>query len=253
MNWEKILIKIMELSAMTYKVDGFFAVSPKINISNIHHHLVNDLPNKVNFPIKHWTPETCIKEYFALDTEIYKHIYGEDPPTIDSDRTKDKLKTLINNVLDHKDSLSFTGTIEIKAADREPSENDQLKTTLDRKLNSILAEDDPDRIFYHQQRCNYKVYLEELQDLNNNLRAQIMEWQDNMRSKAIRLTKKFQDQPDYSPMKFFNEFFEIAEIDLIRFMSDFKLRGGEQKLLNGVVFELAAECKLNWASKTVVS
>ena len=49
------------------------------------------------------------------------------------------LKVSIRNVLDNKDSLSFTGTIEIKEAHREPSENDQLKTTLDRKLNIILA------------------------------------------------------------------------------------------------------------------
>lgn len=247
LNWEKISIKILELSATNYEVDCFFAVSPKIDITNIHHHLANDLPNKVNFPIKHWTPETCIKEYFALDPQIYKSIYGEDPPKIDKERTKLKIKTIIKNLLTHKDALRFTGTIEIKEAHREPEEDSELKTTLDRKLNSVLSADDPIRESYHQRRCNYKIYLEELQDINNQLRSQIINWQENMRMKAERLTNKFQSDLDYSAVKFFHDFFEIAEKSLLTFMSDYQLRGDEEKLLNGVIFELAAECKLNWS------
>lgn len=248
LNWKEILIKILELAATGYTVDGFFAVSPKVDISNIHHHLVNDLPGKVNFPIKHWTPETCIEEYFALAPDIYKEIYGKDAPAIDKGLTKRKLKAIIESVLNHKDTLSFTGTIEIKEAVAEPSEDAELKTTLDRKLNSVLSEDDPLRESYHQRRCNYKIYLEELQDVNNQLRSQIINWQENMRIKAERLTRKFQTDPNYTATKFFHDFFETAEKSLLTFMSDYQLRGDDQKLLNGVVFELAAECKLNWSA-----
>lgn len=251
LNWEKISIKILELSAMGYSVDGFFAVSPKIDISNIHHHLANDLPNKVNFPVRHWTPESSVKEYFALAPEIYKEIYGEEAPRIDRDHILAKLKALISIVLNHKDTLSFADAIHIKEADREPTEDGELKTTLDRKLNSVLPEDDPERAEYHQQRCDYKLYLEELQDVNNQLRTKIIQWQDNMRIKAARLTSKFQTQPDYSSVKFFYDFFEAAETSLLVFLKDNQLTGDDQKLLNGVVFELAAECKLNWAANKV--
>lgn len=252
LNWEKISIKILELSATGYEVDCFFAISPKIDITNIHHHLANDLPNKVNFPIKHWTPETCIKEYFALDPEIYKKIYGEDSPDIDKERTKQKIRTVIKNILAQKDTLKFTGTIEIKEADREPDEDAELKTTLDRKLNSVLGVDDPLRESYHQMRCNYKIYLEDLHDINNQLRSQIINWQENMRIKAVRLTKKFQSEPDYSAVKFFYDFFEIAEKSMLTFMADYQLRGDDEKLLNGLIFELAAECKLNWSASKIV-
>jgi hypothetical protein len=251
LNWEKILIKIHELSAMSYSVDGFFSVLPKIDISNIHHHMENDLPEKVSFPIKHWTPETCVKDYFALDPEIYKQIYNEDTPAIDRDFTLRKLKAVIKTVLDHKDTLSFTGSIHIKEAECEPTEDVELKTTLDRKLNSVLAEGDAIRAEYHQQRCDYKIYLEELQDVNNQLRSQIVNWQENMRLKADRLTRKFQTQSNYTAVNFFNDFFETAEKDLMRFLQDNKLKGDDQKLLNGVIFELAAECKLNWSAPKV--
>lgn len=248
LNWEKISIKILELSAMGYQVDGFFAVSPKIDISNIHHHLVNDLPKMVNFPVRHWTPESCVKEYFALDPEVYKHVYKEEVSVIDRDFTLSKLKAVIKNVLDEKDALSFTGTIHIKEASRRPTEKKALKTTLDRKLNSVLAEGDTIRAEYHQQRCDYKIYLEDLHDVNNQLRSQIINWQENMRMKADRLTRKFQSEPDYTAVNFFNEFFETAEKDLLRFMESNQLKGDDQKLLNGVIFELAAECKLNWSA-----
>lgn len=251
LNWEKISIKTLELSAMTYSVDGFFAISPKIDISNIYHHLANDLPNKVNFPIKHWTPETCVKEYFALDSEIYNAVYKVDAPVIDRNRVLDKLKAIFKIVLDHKDALSFTGAINIKKADKEPNEDGEMKTTLDRKLNSVLSEDDPIRDDYHKQRCDYKIYLEELQDVNNQLRSQVIQWQDNMRLKAERLTRKFQTQSEYTAKNFFYDFFDTAEKDLIRFLTDNHLRGDEQKLLNGVIFELAAECKLNWSVSKV--
>ena len=251
LNWEKISIKILELSATGYGIDGFFAVSPKIDISNIHHHVANDLPQKVNFPVRHWTPETCVKEYFALAPEIYKQIYAEAAPKIDRDFVLNKLKAIIKAVLDQKDTLSFTGIIHIKEANGEPTEDTVLKTTLDRKLNSVLADGDKVRDEYHQHRCNYKMYLEELQDVNNQLRSQIINWQEDMRLKADRLTRKFQSDPSYTAFTFFNDFFEVAEVDLIRFMKENQLKGDVQKLLNGVIFELAAECKLNWSVSEV--
>lgn len=252
LNWEKISIKILELSATGYSVDGFFAFSPKIDITNIHHHLLTELPKQVNFPVRHWTPETYVKEFFALDPEIYKEIYSEEAPNINRKQILEKLKTIFKMVLNEKDTLNFTGAIHIKEADKAPTEDVELKTTLDRKLNSVLSKDDPVRNEYHQQRCNYKIYLEELQDVNNQLRSQIIQWQNNMRIKADRLTRKFQAQPEYTAIDFFHDFFEAAEADLLRFLASNQLNGDDQKLLNGVIFELAAECKLNWSAiKTI--
>ena len=51
---------------------------------------------------------------------------------------------------------------------------------------------------------------------------------------------------DYTPKNFFHDFFEEAEKELITFYKDFEIKGDRQKLLNGVVFELAAQCPLNW-------
>lgn len=251
LNWEKILVKLHELAATGYHVDGFFAVSPKIDISNIHHHLANDLPNKVKFPVRHWTPESCINEYFALAPEIYQVIYGELTPAINRDHTLKKIKAVITTVLDEKDALTYAGVIDIKETAKAPKEDSELKTTLDRKLNSVLKGDDSRREMYHQQRCDYKIYLEELQDVNNQLRSKIINWQNNMRIRADRLTQKFETHEDYTAVKFFHDFFSTAETHLLSFLEANKLNGDYQKLLHGVIFELAAECKLNWSAPKV--
>ncbi len=50
----------------------------------------------------------------------------------------------------------------------------------------------------------------------------------------------------YTPAHFFHDFFEIAEIEILTFYKDFELKGDKEKLLHGVVFELAAKCPLDW-------
>ena len=120
---------------------------------------------------------------------------------------------------------------------------------MDRKLNAVFEIDDPDRIQYHQYRCDYKVYLESLTDINNTLRNKILNWQDNLRIKASRLTKKFESDENYTPTKFFHDFFDIADKELLTFYNVEKLDGYNEKLLHGVIFELAAECPLDWRKK----
>lgn len=123
-----------------------------------------------------------------------------------------------------------------------------MRTTLDEKLNSLPISDEL-RMYYHQLRCDYKVSLEKLQDVNSQLRQEIIRWQTNLRVKAFRLTTKFNDPAGgYTPLKFFHEFNELAEKDILRFMNEEGITGDSEKLLNGVIFELAAECPLRWNS-----
>jgi len=84
-----------------------------------------------------------------------------------------------------------------------------------------------------------------LQDIDNNLRLNILNWQNDLRSVAKRLTKKFQLK-GYSTEDFFFEFFEVADQRLMHFLQNEHYSGQIDKLLNGIVFELAAECPLDW-------
>ena len=104
-------------------------------------------------------------------------------------------------------------------------------------------------MYYHQLRVNYKVFLEDLIDVNNDLRIKIQKWQDDMRHRARRLTRKFNIDESYNSTQFFEDFFDDAEKQLLKFYSENELKEDEEKLLNGIVFELAAECPLNWSKK----
>ena len=64
--------------------------------------------------------------------------------------------------------------------------------------------------------------------------------------KAERLTLQFQSDSTYSATKFYGEFFNTAEQSLLEFYNSNNLEGDSEKLLHGVVLELAAECPLNW-------
>jgi hypothetical protein len=160
-----------------------------------------------------------------------------------------KLRSIFEKIINEKNLLKLSRRIEIIVADKKPEEEENYPTNLDKKLNEVIAADDPDRKEYHQLRCDYKVYLESLTDINNSLRLKIIKWQDNLRLKAKRLTKKFQVSSDYSPTQFFHDFFDAAEIELTTFFSSEKLDGDREKLLHGVIFELAAECPLDWRKK----
>jgi len=251
LNWNDIFPKICELDGSNYEVDGFFALSPKVAISNINDNLVPSITQKFSFPIRLWDSNcTFLEQMLSLDSVIYKSIYKADC-TIISDRDSHlrKFRNIFESVLTEKKLLKLTHIIEINSSDKKPNEGAEYVTNLDTKLNEVILEDDPDRKEYHQLRCDYKVYLESLNDINNSLRLKIMKWQDNLRLKAKRLTKKFQTTENYSPNNFFNDFFDAAEQELATFFSSEKLDGDREKLLHGVVFELAAECPLDWRRK----
>ena len=149
-------------------------------------------------------------------------------------------------MLERKLILSATKKILIKESDRSPKEDTSLKSTFNEKLDHVLEENDPDRIHYHQIRCDYKVYLENLEGLDNDLRLTILRWQNELRLKAKLLTKHFNIRKDYTPTEFFYDFFKDAENLLLTFVSSEKISGDIIKLLHGIVFELAAECPLDW-------
>ncbi len=246
--WKDIFNKQMQLDASSYNVTAFIALSPLQNLSNIDHNIQANAINKFKYPVDFWTPDKDIQKLFALDEKVYIKVYDKTNCEIvlDKDYELNRIKVIINNLIQQKDALQFTDLIRIEDTDKDPNEDNKLKTTLDQKLNSVLREDDGNRIFYHRIRANYKVYLESLIDLNPELRTNIINWQDNLRIKAHRLTHKFNIDPTYTPEDFFHDFFEEAENEILTFYSDFKLRNDQQKLLHGVVFELAAECPLDW-------
>jgi hypothetical protein len=250
LDWADIFTKVCELEGSNYSVDGFIALSPRVPISNIDDNLVPKLKTKFPFPIKYWDSNSHIEELFSLDLDVYKIVYGK-ICTLSSDRTAclKKNKSIINAILEEKLVLRLVKKIEIEQTTDQPKEQAEYRTNLDKKLDSVLSVDDTDRATYHQLRCSYKIYLEGLEDIDNSLRQKIMRWQDNLKLKASRLTKKFQSNDSYTPSAFFHEFFGIADTELSTFFSNENLDGDRERLLHGVVFELAAECPLDWRKK----
>jgi hypothetical protein len=247
LDWSEILNKQMELSGSNYSCDCFIALSPKVNLSNINDNLQKAFESFSKHPAEFWTPDNEVEEMFSIDQVLYKNIYGK-PCSLNISREEQivKIKRKINLLLKKKDALKFANIIRIEETNKEPNEDGNYKTNLDKKLDAILDTNHEDRIRYHQLRCDYKIYLEELQDINNILRTNITNWQDDLRLKAKRLTGKFNIDNTYTAEKFFHDFFDAAEDSLNKFYSAHELNGDTEKLLHGVVFELAAECPLDW-------
>ncbi|MEA5140585.1 hypothetical protein [Arcicella rigui] len=254
LEWADIFNKQLQLEASSHTPTAFIALSPLRDLSNIDHNIQSKVLKHFKYPVEFWTPDKEIEKLFALDTEVYKKIFNKISCDILIDRATElqRIKAIINNLIQKKEALRFADVILIKETDKDPDEDAILKTTLDEKLNSVLSEDDEHRVFYHRVRANYKVYLDSLIDLNPELRTNIKNWQDNMRIKAHRLTHKFNINSSYTPQEFFHDFFEEAEKEILTFYSDFKLKNDQQKLLHGVVFELAAECPLDWRKNGTV-
>lgn len=254
LDWADIFNKQLQLEASSHNPTAFIALSPLRDLSNIDHNIQSKAIRQFKYPVDFWTPDKEIEKLFALDTEVYMKVFDETNCDILIDRATElqRIKAIINNLIQKKEALRFTDVVLINETDNDPDEESSLKTTLDEKLNSVLSEDDENRVFYHRIRANYKVYLDSLIDLNPELRTNIKNWQDNMRIKAHRLTHKFNINSSYTPQEFFHEFFEEAEKEILTFYSDFKLKNDQQKLLHGVVFELAAECPLDWRKNGTV-
>lgn len=246
-NWTDLLTKIHELDSSAYIPDAFIGISPKSSISNVNHNSLEKIKTRVKFPIELWSPDSSVDEIFALNKEIYNEIYENDAPQVNSKNVIIGFKSIIENILQEKRTLCALKKILIKECNKDPKERKKFKINLDKKLDTVLDEDDPIRIEYHKLRCDYKVFIEELQDVNNELRSDIINWQNDLRLLASRLTRKFKNDSNYNSTNFFNDFFKEAERRLYLFFQNEKYSGDFEKLLNGIVFELAAECPLDWS------
>jgi hypothetical protein len=248
LNWADIFNKQMQLDSSNHKPAAFIALSPLRDLSNIDHNIQAKAIKGFKYPVDFWTPDKDIQKLFAINEEVYKKVYDKPKCDIVIDKSSEllRIKAIINNLIQKKDVLQFSDLIRIDETNEEPIEDSKLKTNLDEKLNSILKEDDENRIIYHRIRANYKVYIESLVDLNSELRTDILNWESNLRLKASRLTNNFNIDDNYTPQKFFHDFFLEAEQEILTFYKDFELKGDKEKLLHGVVFELAAQCPLDW-------
>jgi hypothetical protein len=248
LEWADIFNKQMQLDASSHKPTAFIALSPLRDLSNIDHNIQANTINKFKYPVDFWTPDKEIGKLFAINQEVYKKVYDKKicDITIDIDYEIKRVKAIINNLIQKKDALQFSNLIKIEETNENPIEDGKLITTLDNKLNSVLKVNDENRIIYHQIRANYKVYIESLVDLDSELRTNILNWESNLRLKASRLTENFKLDNEYTPQKFFYDFFNEAEKEILTFYKDFELKGDKEKLLHGVVFELAAQCPLDW-------
>jgi hypothetical protein len=65
-SWNDIAVKIHELYASNHRPDGFIALSPHMDFSNIHINVIDNLSESLQTPIKYWSPTTNVKEYFSL-------------------------------------------------------------------------------------------------------------------------------------------------------------------------------------------
>ncbi|AKB50445.1 hypothetical protein MSBRW_1192 [Methanosarcina barkeri str. Wiesmoor] len=247
LHFNSILRKIFELDSSAYSPDAFIAISPKVQISNINDNTLENIKNKFRFPISLWDTTNNIKELFALNNKIFYELYGYNySDLIDSNKVIRRTKSLINSLITQKKARDLGNRIKILDSNRDPNEKEILRTTLDLKLNAVLPEENKVRLRYHKYRCDYKVYLEELEDNNNELRSEILDWQENLRIKADRLTDKFNTCNEYNSRKFFYDFFDEAKEDLDIFFKNGNYTGDIEKLLHGIIFELAAECPLDW-------
>lgn len=248
LEFSEISKKIWELESANYKVDGFVTISPHVDISNIDDNIIANFTGKFKFPVRFWTPNEKIEEIFNLYDDIYQQVY-QNTFTGNSNRETilRKFKAKIDNMIAEKSLLNLSNRIMIPDTVDTPQEEQHYTTSLDRKLNSVLDEGDEDRLEYHRLRCQYKIYIERLGDVDNVLRNDILVWQNNLRIKAKRLTKNFKRDALYTSNKFFMDFFLEAEKDLGKFLEIKRLTGDTEKLLNGIVFELAAECPLDWS------
>lgn len=249
-EWSRFSDKILQINASPYDPTAFIALSPHSNISNVDDALLKALEKTMKFPIQLWCPDSKIEEIFAVVPDVYKEIYGVEADfDIDIKSKLKQIKNRINFLINKKNVMNCVKKIEICETDKNPVEDKVYRTNLDEKLNLVLGEDDPDRLSYHQFRCDYKVYLQNLEDLDNELRTNIINWQNNLRIKAKRLTNKFNDTGQ-SSREFFHEFFDEAEKSMAVFLSNNKIQLDDtERLLHGVVFELAAECPLNWVPR----
>jgi len=135
-EWKELINKILQVDSSPYDPTGFIAISPKANISNVNHQMLENLQNKVKFPIELWSPDSEVKKVFAIDDESYKDIYGGKPDfLINVDDEVLKVKDRILYLMNKKTLLNCVKKITINDASKEPAEDKKFKTNLDEKLD----------------------------------------------------------------------------------------------------------------------
>jgi tetratricopeptide (TPR) repeat protein len=110
-SWNDIAIKVHELNASSHKADGYIALSPHVNFSNINVNVLDKLVVTTRTPIKCWTPETYIREYISVDNLIYEAVYGTSATATETDKTAilQKIRAVIVDMLRRKDELAKQG------------------------------------------------------------------------------------------------------------------------------------------------
>jgi len=107
LSWDDIAVKIFKIHSSSHRPDAFIAISPHVNLFN---GIINDIEKlqlTIQAPIKCWSPETCVREFFSLDAAFYVDVYGENPGPEYKDRAAilEKLKGSIKDLLRQRDQL----------------------------------------------------------------------------------------------------------------------------------------------------
>ena len=68
----------------TEPVDHWILISPNLDPNNELDMLVErwNATQRFPFTVQIWSPQTGIRELFAIDPDIYRSLYGEDPPAL---------------------------------------------------------------------------------------------------------------------------------------------------------------------------
>ena len=107
LSWNDIANKILALHASGHRPDGFIVLSPHVDLSNGNSNVIDKLQSTLQAPIRCWSPNTCVKEFFSLDTTFYEEVYGKkpEPEYQDSTAILAKLKGIVKDLLQQKDEL----------------------------------------------------------------------------------------------------------------------------------------------------
>jgi tetratricopeptide (TPR) repeat protein len=146
--WEKIAVKILELNTSRHPVDGFIAISPHEDLSNINTNVNDNFPRFVKFPIRFWTPESYVKAYFSLDKVIFEYLYNEITNISEEEKEtiRQKIRTVIIDILQEKDELAANANIsfpkELTLRIPRINQNDIVgRTTELQELQNLLFDD----------------------------------------------------------------------------------------------------------------
>ncbi len=108
LEWKEIVIKQLQLWGTNYVPDGFIALSPKVNLSNINDNIQAKIDQNpiFGFPSDFWTPDKGIEEIFSIDKDLYQKVYGKALTVpVDESQVIQKAKGYIEDLLHKKDEI----------------------------------------------------------------------------------------------------------------------------------------------------